>query len=856
MSGRGSRPGESRIPGVAGGKPRATATAALCVVMFAVNLGYGQELGTERFFYAIESLSTGEVLRRGRSAESGLPDGSLILGPNRGFRMWLYEIATGKVGHVEFTTPANGQRFTIPKVELGLAKTPDFDDDGLSDDAEFVIGTSPRERDTDGDGKLDGVEVFQGSDPSDGRPTLTGILGTVDTPGTAFDVCAFDDLAVVADGEAGVSVFNIFNTMNPVLLARIPTRGSARRVACAPDLIAAATGASGLAVIDFSVPALATLLHEVPLFSGSVRAIAVADGLGYVGTEAGSLLGVDLRSGTAIARAQVGQPIHDLAVAGDTLLVLAANRVFAFATMPGFPALRGSVGLAGRNADGVSGTRRLFAGGGVGFATSASGFEAIDIDDPTAMAIVGPLTNTGFQAFKQIVHDGSGAGVAAAGSNFPRADDVSIFDLSDIARTNALLETFPTPGIAYAISIYNGLAYVAGGASGLQVLNYRSADAAGVPPAIALAADFLAAAEAEEGRNLVVMAGVDDDVQARNVEFYVDGIKALTDGNFPFEFRFRAPRLRDQRTFRLRARASDTGGNAEWTDEVVVTLLEDTTPPFVVGVLPPDGSFRGAATAITAFFSEAIEAATLAGRFALIGPGLDLVVGTPDDAPVAVEAIDIAGGNERATLRVGALGPGRYRGTVAAGVTDLAGNPTVGDTVWEFTIYAVAGDADADCVPDALEVALGFDPANADSDQNGVLDGEEDSDADGLLNCAEVLVGTRLDDADSDGDTLADADEIARGTNPLDGDTDGDGFLDGEEVEFLSDPLRDDSTPAIAGVATLVFAPSVSVLNTTSPATSVSTLVFAPTVSVLNTVAPPAGIVVAPMVSVRNLAGE
>ena len=44
----------------------------------------------------------------------------------------------------------------------------------------------------------------QGTNPLDGSPTTTGITASADTPGTAVDVCAVNDIAIVADSEAGV----------------------------------------------------------------------------------------------------------------------------------------------------------------------------------------------------------------------------------------------------------------------------------------------------------------------------------------------------------------------------------------------------------------------------------------------------------------------------------------------------------------------------------------------------------------------------------------------------------------------------------------------------------------------------
>jgi Bacterial Ig domain len=84
----------------------------------------------------------------------------------------------------------------------------------------------------------------------------------------------------------------------------------------------------------------------------------------------------------------------------------------------------------------------------------------------------------------------------------------------------------------------------------------------------------------EADKGVWVAANVADDVQVRDVEFYLDGALIQTDGSFPFEFRFTTPPLTATKTnFTLRARAVDTGGNAASTPELAVPLLPDATPP-------------------------------------------------------------------------------------------------------------------------------------------------------------------------------------------------------------------------------------------------------------------------------------
>ena len=126
-------------------------------------------------------------------------------------------------------------------------------------------------------------------------------------------------------------------------------------------------------------------------------------------------------------------------------------------------------------------------------------------------------------------------------------------------------------------------------------------------------------------------------------------------------------------------------------------------------------------------------------------------------------------------------------------------------------------DSDGDGLPDALEEAVGTDPNNADSDGDGVSDGEEvggepgnpaDSDGDGTIDardpdngnpCAPQMNNSACQEgADSDGDGLSDALEETLGTDPNNADSDGDGAGDGEEVGSDPDnPLNGDGDDII-----------------------------------------------------------
>jgi len=105
------------------------------------------------------------------------------------------------------------------------------------------------------------------------------------------------------------------------------------------------------------------------------------------------------------------------------------------------------------------------------------------------------------------------------------------------------------------------------------------------------------------------------------------------------------------------------------------------------------------------------------------------------------------------------------------------------------TTYFAIGVYDSQGVERGRSNELSIDYATAamslDSDGDGLLDGEEDLDLDGIRDPGE----TDPLDSDSDDDGLTDSEEVeSYGTNPLAADSDGDGYADGTEVTAGTDP--------------------------------------------------------------------
>lgn len=133
----------------------------------------------------------------------------------------------------------------------------------------------------------------------------------------------------------------------------------------------------------------------------------------------------------------------------------------------------------------------------------------------------------------------------------------------------------------------------------------------------------------------------------------------------------------------------------------------------------------------------------------------------------------------------------------------------------DITIDNQTTDTDNDGLLDTVEFNIGTSPIDADSDDDGLTDGQEvqlagtnplvaddfsevdtDLNADGIDDSIGLSIGISFYESDNDGDGLNNAEELELGTNLLVADTDGDGIDDAID-EFPLDP--DLSTRPIDG---------------------------------------------------------
>ena len=655
-------------------------------------------------YYVQINPATGAVVRRGFAGRNGVAHARpLIVGANRSLRETILQADSFWLASQDFRTGENGSSLTLGAFRLEPPAGPDSDGDGVPDAAEFVVGTDPAKPDSDSDGIGDAEEIRAGTALAD---TL-GVIAAVQTPGYALDVAADGERLAVALRAGGVAVFNIFSGLAPARIAQVSLPGAATAVALAGDTVVVGCGEAGVALVDVSDPATASVRRQVR-FAGPVRSVAARAGLGYVGLNSGEVLVLDLVTGSEIARSNLGQPVHDLSLAGEFLYALTDRQLVAFGLISGGLEFRGSAEAQGSVGAGQR-RLRLFAGGDRAYAVDTSGFRVFDLSLPEQPRFLQHQSTAQF-GWKQLVPDGAGLGLAAvdANSTDDGAHDVSLYDLQP-AGTNAVFgEAFVTPGLAEAVTLAGGLGYVADGAEGLQVVRFRRRDTLGRAPSVALRSPF-AEGVAEENKPVTFRADATDDVQLSRVEFLLDGVVVGTDTSFPYELRFTTPVRSETRTsFRFQARAVDTGGNSALSAQLTLNLVGDATPPGIARLSPGSFSFTdsGPVDRVAVTFNEALNPESVKPDFFEVRhAGPDFSFDTADDRVIAGGRFSYRPDTFTALLVLDTLLPrGAVRVTVKPAVADLKGNARTEPLAWQFN---VGGPRVVSTTPSNVSVSAG-----------------------------------------------------------------------------------------------------------------------------------------------------
>lgn len=633
------------------------------------------EVGND--FYAISTPNqSGSPVFRGRSdAEGGA---EVFLPPDEVLNASFFDPITGLIGLLVNETGSSGPGLGLPIPQFLASTEADDDGDGLPNDVEDVIGTSKTKVDTDGNGVSDFAAIQQGLDPLGGRAFPTGIIGSLTLPaqvrgliveGSTLD--ASTRTAYIANDTAGLSIVDITQPTNPLLITTLQLPGTAHDVDLDSALgIAAVATGNGLQLVDVSDPMLPTLRQTVDL--ASVEHVEVFGGMAFI-THNSDVVGIDLVSGAEIARVNLGtSPMRGFAREGSFLYAMsAARRLHVVDASNGSLTIRGTLDMQ-------FGGGQIFVGNDIVYVVAASytrgGFSTVDVSAKDAPALISnsDVVNPGAAPRTTFAANGSGLGLLG-GRRITGSPSLEVYDITVPDVTDDFVTRFPFESDPRDVEVAGGFAFVGTANGTLQVVNYLGLDSADQPPTVSITSPP-AGSSVVEGAAFSVQINAVDDVQVRNVALLVDGDVVATDVSFPFDLLVTPPLISSGTTsLTLQVRATDTGGNAAVSSPVTVDLIEDTQPPTVLLTNPTTNERTTARPPLFITFNEAIAAGAL-DKVTLTHLGVDATA--IDDTVVAVG--DIQTRFFERTLAVYPTEPtpvGPYRLTLDPGaVTDGGGN--------------------------------------------------------------------------------------------------------------------------------------------------------------------------------------
>jgi alpha-tubulin suppressor-like RCC1 family protein len=652
--------------------------------------GFGSDT---RLYYRFQLANGFEIA--GRSSVAGTF--TEVLSPNTDYTLTLYRPADNRWAVYRGRSNASGQVTDLATFILDQFGGPDTDGDGLPDQGEYAIGTLPGSPDSDEDGLTDDAELTQGLNPNNRAAFPTGVISSLPLRGEAKEVVVDENLAYVATGSYGLAIVDVSQFNNPIILGQVDLPGDATDVAVAPmlDYALVATGTNGIAIVDVSDPMMPRLVRAIPLL-GTRTEMVLTMAYIAVGT---SLVSVDLLTGQILQSVDLGGGvITDIAQEGSFLYTMQApfdSRRYLSVIELG--ALSNSTMMVRGSLDLGCGGGRFFVGGGIAYVPAAAdpncgrgGFSTVNVSNPSNLLLISspdvvpPFIRPGLM----VVPNGSGLSLLA-GSAFGRPQ-LNIMDTRDLSNTDSNLVEIALSDVPTCVVIGSGIGFLAEGSVGLQVVNYLPFDNRGAPPTVALAANFsLSPAQVEEGKAARVAALTTDDMQVRDVEFFIDGVSVARDVSFPFEYRFVTPSVTTNRTnFTMRAKATDTGGNIAWTEEFTIRLAAELIPPHVVRVFPQTNSvsWEVGIDRVVCYFNEPLSLDSLnSSTVKLRSAGPDDALGTADDFTLTNGTVQYYAELNAAVLEFSSpLSKGLYEAETLRGVTDRAGNALSSDFRWQF----------------------------------------------------------------------------------------------------------------------------------------------------------------------------
>ena len=579
----------------------------------------------------------------------------------------------------------------------------DSDHDRLPDTIEDIVGTSKWKLDSDADGVSDYLELQNCQDPISGTVLTTGTIARLSAlagESNAIEIVSNplssrETIAFLTTGSYGLAIVDITNPIAPKIVSQLKLDGNAFDLAIAPDrsIVAVATDSQGIYIVDITRQSQPRVIKNIQALADQIE---LHDGVIYA-AERTELVSYDLRTGEKIESISVGvHRIESLAIDRSVLYTISEQGLLqSIDVSTGSMVKKGALQMPFSGnlliANGIAYVSRQRNGLG-GFATAdVSVLDDLQlISDADAPNIVG----------KDLSLNGSGLAITVGNSV---GDFLHVVDASDPSRTDRFQSQFRLNSSPIALAIAGGVAYVATGKSGLQVINYLASDTQDQAPSVSfkiLNRDVDPSKEGYqviEGQTIEFEGLVSDDVQVSGVELIENGHVIASDVSYPFVFSVLAPRVAQgssstSATYRMLA--TDTGGNSSVSEPIEVQAVVDKLAPQLTLTKPSSKQQVFYVPSIDLQFDEEIDISNLQySGFILTYLGIDGELGGKDDQLIELRSIQTRIlGTKLKLIPFEVLSAGNYRLVVSpAMIVDTSGNQAVDPIQLNFTVRSASG---------------------------------------------------------------------------------------------------------------------------------------------------------------------
>ena len=285
-----------------------------------------------------------------------------------------------------------------------------------------------------------------------------------------YDVCIDGNYAYAASDINGLHIFNISDRYNPTWVGKVAMPGKAIDICTSGNYAYVVIQPDKLVIVDKSVPESAYIINTIPSPNpGSLlQAVSASGGYAYIADFTCFFVADVDPPGSASIIKSISTTFQNNGIyaTGGYLYLTSVSEISIYnITTPSNPGLVKNIDSYGYNND-------IFVSNGYGYVAADAYLSIIDVDPPSSAYVVNSVLLPGYMA----------QDVSLAGHYVYIADQeggLVIVDVEDIMNLN-IVQTIPTPSLAYGVSAVGNTAIAADMYSGLYVVDITDPPSANV----------------------------------------------------------------------------------------------------------------------------------------------------------------------------------------------------------------------------------------------------------------------------------------------------------------------------------------------------------------------------------------